>query len=176
MHRQLVRTISRLGFLILRRDSTLDDPRRLEAATGCNLAQDMAALRDIDARNYVLSLDWHRRRQGDRPDRHGRYLVDQILEDSVDGFACNWHFNPAPARKAAPPIFKVWRRGRDSLGVFGHRLPGTLYLVFLDLAMKILDRFNQWSVTVGIIIGKALVIVLAEAVFDQRLGLGIVGW
>ena len=66
--------------------------------------------------------------------------------------------------------------GGISLGVFGHRLPGTLYLVFLDLAMKILDRFNQWSVTVGIIIGKALVIVLAEAVFDQRLGLGIVGW
>jgi hypothetical protein len=91
--------------------SALDDASGLETATGRNLAQNMTALRNINARNYVLSLDRHRWRQGDRPDRHGRYLIDQILEDSVDGFACNWHFSPAPAQKAAPRSLKFGGAG-----------------------------------------------------------------
>src|SRR5258708_34965879 len=45
----------------------------------------------------------------------------------------------------------------------------------LNRAVEVLDRLDQRAVTIGIVVGEALVVVFSEAMLVERLGFGIVG-
>ncbi len=45
----------------------------------------------------------------------------------------------------------------------------------LNRAVEVLDRLDQRTVSIGIVVGEALVIVFSEAMLVERLGSGIVG-